>query len=111
MKRSRINPVSNTRRSRSGKPGHCGIVRLYGADLTALRLECYRRDGGCCQWEENGMKCSKLLPVDGDIFTRAHMAHIKNKRNYGDTLENIRILCYQHHMIAERSEERRVEEE
>ena len=101
MKRSRINPVSNTRRSRSGKPGHCGIVRLYGADLTALRLECYWRDGGCCQWEENGMKCSKLLPVDGDIFTRAHMAHIKNKRNYGDTLENVRILCYQHHMIAE----------
>jgi hypothetical protein len=101
MKRSRLNPVSKTRRSRSGVPGKLGIVRLYGVDLAVLRLECYLRDGGCCQWEEDGKKCGKLLPLDGDVLTRAHMAHIKNKRMYGDILENVRILCYQHHMIAE----------
>lgn len=101
MKRSRPNPISKKRRARSGKPGKLGIVRLYGDDLQALRRECYVRDNGRCQWEEDGVKCNKHLPFEGMTDRRAHMAHIRNKRNHGDTLENVRILCPYHHLVSE----------
>ena len=102
MKRSHVNPISKKRRQRSGKPGHLGIVRLYGKDLEALRVQCYFRDEGRCQWEEpNGVRCYKAVSLDGPLFQRAHMAHIRNRRNYGDTLANVRILCPQHHLVSE----------
>jgi hypothetical protein len=101
MKRSRINPISKKRRQRSGKPGKLGIVRLYGQDLEFLRRECYDRDEGRCQWVEDGLKCNKLLPFHGPVFLRAHMAHIRNRRNYGDTIDNVRILCPHHHLVGE----------
>lgn len=101
MKHSRINPVSKRRRQRSGIPGKLGIVRLYGKDLEILRRECYERDEGRCQWIENGAKCNKLLPFDGSLYLRSHMAHVRNRRNYGDTLDNVRILCPHHHLVSE----------
>ena len=105
LRRSRINPISATRRARSGVAGKLGIVRLYGADLTALRRRVYERDGGRCQYMWDGdpnKKCNKLLPFDGDLFTRAHMAHIQGKGAGGsDTEANTRLLCYFHHIIVE----------
>lgn len=97
MKRSRINPISKRRRARSGIPGKLGIVRLYGSALESLRLACFERDHGCCQWPE----CGKRLPFDGHVMQRAHMAHIRNKRMWGDTLDNVRILCPEHHLVSE----------
>ena len=93
----RPNRVSKKRRERSGKPGKLGIVRLYGDDLAQLRRECYERDEGKCQWDG----CGKSVPFEGDLYTRGHMAHVKNKRMYGDTLDNVRWLCYEHHILVE----------
>jgi len=96
-RRKRPNRVSKKRRERSGKPGKMGIVRIYGEDLAQLRRECYERDEGKCQRDG----CEKVLPFDGDLYTRGHMAHIRNKRMYGDTLGNVRWLCYEHHIVTE----------
>jgi 5-methylcytosine-specific restriction endonuclease McrA len=104
LKRSRINPVSKSRRARSGIAGKLGIVRLYGKDLESLRRDCYMRDGGRCQFvvrDRTGEKCNKSLSLDGDLYTRAHMAHIKAKRNGGDSIDNVRLMCYFHHIVVE----------
>ena len=109
MKRTRINPISKTRRARSGVAGKLGIVRLYGDDLAALRRRVYERDKGQCQFVLQGVPnhcatviCGKQLPFDGDVFTRAHMAHIQGKGAGGsDTEANTRLLCYFHHIIVE----------
>lgn len=101
QRRSLINPISKKRRKRSGVAGKLGIVRLYGKDLEALRVECYFRDEGRCQWEENGAKCYRAVPLEGSLLVRAHMAHIRNRRNFGDTLANVRILCPYHHLVSE----------
>lgn len=105
MKRSPITrtkslkPVSDKRRLRSGKVGKMGIVRLYGPDLEALRRECFERDGYQCQYElrredlpEYGMvrifRCWQKV-----TWETGEMAHIRTKRNNGDTLDNVRTLC------------------
>lgn len=90
-----VKKVSKARRKRSGKPGKLGIVRLYGPDLEKLREECYARDGGLCQI------CTVWLPLHGDVRVRAHMAHKKGKRNHGDLIKNVRILCYSDHIEKE----------
>ena len=102
MKRTRINPISKTRRARSVVAGKLGIVRLYGDDLAALRRRVYERDKGQCQFvEEKGGRCLKALPFDGDVFTRAHMAHIQGKGAGGsDTEANTMIACYFHHIVV-----------
>jgi 5-methylcytosine-specific restriction endonuclease McrA len=83
------------RRARSGVAGKCGIIRLYGAALDALRVECWQRDEGTCQ------KCGEPLyfepRFDGDPLGY-DMAHRRNKRMYGDTLENVEALCHREHM-------------
>src|SRR5437879_411535 len=86
-----IRKVSKHRKKRSGKPGKLGIVRVVGPDLEALREACYLRDSGLCE------VCGRWSPLHGDVMTRAHMAHRRGKRNNGDKLENVRILCPVHH--------------
>jgi 5-methylcytosine-specific restriction endonuclease McrA len=86
-----IRKISKHRKKRSGKPGKLGIVRLYGKDLEALREACYMRDSGLCE------VCGRWSPLHGDLMIRAHMAHRRGKRNNGDTLGNVRILCPVHH--------------
>jgi 5-methylcytosine-specific restriction endonuclease McrA len=91
-----INKVSQARRKRAGKLGKLGIVRLYGKAKSALRLECYKRDGGCC------VECRKPLPFDGPLKLRAHMAHIVGLGAGGsDVLSNVRTLCYIDHIEKE----------
>ena len=81
---------------RSGVPGKCGIIRLYGPDLTKLRDECFDRDMGICG------KCGKLIykyaryAGDPDAYD---MAHVQSRGAGGsDTLENVRALCHRCHM-------------
>ena len=93
---TRINPVSVRRRARSGKPGKLGIVRLYGDDLTALRRQCFERDEYRC------VDCGCLVAWDEEEATErgipvGDMAHIKGKRNHGDTLGNVRTKCRRCH--------------
>lgn len=96
-RRSRINPVSPKKRKRSGKVGHCGIVRLYGPDLEALRSEVFDRDKGRCQWPVGAGICGKVLIYEAGYRDSMHMAHRKNKRNNGDLIGNVRALCGTHH--------------
>jgi 5-methylcytosine-specific restriction endonuclease McrA len=71
-------------------------IRLKGKALKALRESAYQRDLGRC------VKCDKPLPLYGDIFTRAHLSHIKSRgAGGGDTLENTQIKCYQCHIVKE----------
>lgn len=69
--------------------GKCGIVRLHGKALQDLRLACYRRDGGICQ------VCGQRVYFHAhhSASNSYHMAHRRNKRMYGDVLENVRALC------------------
>jgi hypothetical protein len=84
---------SRARRKRSGVAGHCGIVRLWGKDIEPLRVACYERDHGRCV--ECGVAVHDDLPDWHD--DKFHMAHIRNRRMYGDVLENVRTLCGREH--------------
>lgn len=69
--------------------------RLTGEDLTLLREGCFTRDGGRC------VRCDKKLHFharfDGDPDAY-DMAHKRNKRMYGDSLENVEAWCHACHM-------------
>jgi 5-methylcytosine-specific restriction endonuclease McrA len=90
------------RKRKVSKVGKVGIVRLYGKDLEQLRRDCFERDKWHCRmcgrrvaWS-HGISCfadedwawsnSLGLPI-------GQMAHIRTKRNNGDTLDNVRTLC------------------
>lgn len=97
LKRSqkRIAPRKKDQR-RVGKVS--GTVRLSGPAMRRLREFVYERDHGQCQWTG----CGKVLPLQGDVFTRAHLAHFASRGAGGsDTAANTRILCPKHHLIDE----------
>lgn len=78
------------RKKAERRVGKLGIVRLSGQALVDLRNACYMRDHGLCR------ECGKPLLFDAEWKghpDRYHMAHIGNKRMYGDTIENVRALC------------------
>lgn len=95
VRKTRPNPISAKRRKRSGQPGKLGIVRLYGPALTALRSECYDRDKGRC------VDCGRYLIFESGYWNSMHMAHIGNKRMYGDTIENVLTKCDDCHLVKE----------
>jgi 5-methylcytosine-specific restriction endonuclease McrA len=92
-----MRPKKGIRKSRSKpRPG-----RLKGKAMKALRLACFERDGYRCQAEhslfeswEFIVKC--LRPV---TWESGHLAHIGAKRRHGDSLENVRTLCAECHLI------------
>jgi 5-methylcytosine-specific restriction endonuclease McrA len=63
--------------------------RLEGRELENLRDDCYQRDNRICQ------RCGKVtdihLPQEYD--DSFHMAHRRNKRMWGDSLENVQTEC------------------
>lgn len=62
--------------------------RLRGKDLEDLRRDVYDRDGGRC------VDCGQWVPLNGDVFTRAHLAHIISRGAGGsDIMENTQIKC------------------
>lgn len=74
--------------------GNLGIVRRTGKDMDAMRNECLERDRHCC------VKCGRYV-WDGvpDWFSNKYdMAHKRNKRMYGDVLENVETMCHECHM-------------
>lgn len=68
-------------------------------EKAALRVE--RRDlaGGCCELKLS-VKCIQgVLPLDGDVFERGHLVHLKSKGAGGAwTLENTRWGCFECHL-------------
>ena len=78
--------------------GNLGIVRLTGADLAALRVSCFLRDGFRCQ--ECWRRVHPLAPEWAP--SRAHMAHVEGRGAGGsDELSNVRTLCGDCHMVGE----------
>lgn len=74
------------------------IVRLKGKDMKALRIAVFLRDGGRCT------KCKRRLVLEPwSMFQEdaMHLAHIRNKRNFGDTLQNCVAKCMRCHLIVE----------
>lgn len=63
--------------------------RLKGVELAMLRTECWARDKGRCQ------RCFRhtLMHAPVDWPNSFHMAHRRNKRMWGDTLENVQTEC------------------
>jgi 5-methylcytosine-specific restriction endonuclease McrA len=86
----RKTPVKRVSKKR-GVPkrvGKLGTVRLRGMALRKLRWECYVRDQGHCR------ECNKAA-----LWEYGEMAHVRTKRNNGDTLSNVRWLCNRCHGI------------
>ena len=68
-----------------------GKVRLTGKKLLWLRFECYARDRTNCQ--QCGTKTYWMARFDGDPDAY-DMAHRRNKRMHGDTLNNVVTKCH-----------------
>lgn len=88
LRRTRIKP-------RRGKPRP---RRLAGEEQEALRLACFQRDGGRC------VECGRRLIYEPESPFQEngyHMAHIGNKRMWGDNLENVRAKCSVCHLQKE----------
>jgi 5-methylcytosine-specific restriction endonuclease McrA len=75
--------------------GKLGIVRLTGDDLEALRRACFERDHYRC------VNCGVGVIFERGYWYSGHMAHVRNKRMYGDTLENVRTKCMNCHLVEE----------
>ena len=75
-----------------------GVVRLTGKDMTQLRVDMFVRDKSCC------VVCGKWCRFDADPLDprSGHMAHIiPRSRGGSDTLENVRLLCRDDHLIGD----------
>lgn len=95
----RRKPLSRSKRKPEVTVGKVsGKIRLSGDALEQLREQRYAIDRGRCTWKG----CGICLPLHGDVFTRAHLAHIKSRGASGsDTIENTRIRCFHHHIEVE----------
>ena len=84
------------------KIGKTGTVRLTDKDLERLRDEMFIRDKHLCQFRGSmGDICGKWLRKERGFYNSGHMAHIRGKRNNGDDLSNVRLLCQFHHSVVE----------
>lgn len=93
--RKPINRVSKKRRDRSGVPGKCGIVRLYGPALEQLRNDCLERDHHCC------VRCGIYVrdDVPDYAWNKYDMAHKISRGSGGsDVLDNVETMCHLDHM-------------
>jgi hypothetical protein len=87
-------PIRRTpirRKRNKPRPG-----RLRGNELSALRAECFERDGFLCQ------VCDCTVYEHASDFNprKAHMSHIRNKRMWGDVISNVETRCNFDHMIT-----------
>lgn len=81
---------------RSGKPGKLGRIRLKGPALTALRLECFERDGYRCHCKHPETGCGAACSWEWD-----DMAHIVPRgRGGSDVIENVVTMKHEHHMAT-----------
>ena len=72
-----------------------GIVRMKTKkEREALRLACYLRDKATCT------RCGRRVWLRGGHEDQMHMAHVRNKRMYGDVLENVTTRCQDCHMVG-----------
>ena len=78
--------------------GKLGIVRLTGDDINELRDKCFDRDGGEC------VNCHRTLVRHPRYIFQPdayHMSHKRNKRMWGDTLDNVDSRCTNCHLVLQ----------
>lgn len=95
MKRSRINPVRKT--LRRGEPS--------AAEKQATRIAVRERAHGICEAQVHP-ECSgqRILPLDGDLWNRGHLAHGRGKARFGWRESDQQWLtwqCAKCHLIGE----------
>lgn len=69
--------------------------RLTGESLDLLRAGCFTFYGGRCVRCDKKLHFNARFDGDPDAYD---MAHKRNKRMYGDSLENVEALCHACHM-------------
>jgi hypothetical protein len=74
------------RKRRKPRPG-----RLAGAALEALRQACFDRAGERCQECHCLMLYRRRYELDPIAY---EMAHVRGKRMWGDSLDQVRALCH-----------------
>jgi hypothetical protein len=72
-------------------------VRLKGNAMRKLRMDRFLLDCGRC------VDCGVLVSFNGNNpkIPPMHLAHVRNKRMFGDTLENTRTKCSFCHLVKE----------
>ncbi len=82
------------RKKAEKRVGKLGIVRLSGKAMDDLRMACWSRDNGLC------VCCGRPAKLDVPDYhpARYDMAHVRNKRMYGDTLANVKTMRHECHM-------------
>lgn len=66
-------------------------------EKAALRRFVYDRAGGKCELRLKGCKRT-VLPFEGDVFTRAHLVHLRARRRFGWHPETSCLGCYSCHI-------------
>lgn len=67
--------------------------RLKGEDMRKLRDACFERDRGICQ--NCGCMVDPYAPMH--FSTAMHLAHKRNKRMWGDSLDQVACWCQRCH--------------
>jgi hypothetical protein len=82
-------------------------VRLFGADMEALRTSAYMRAQGKCQqlsvWllaDHPLSVCERDAPLHGSLWTRGHMAHLMHGPRKTDELGCIEVLGISGHLAG-----------
>ena len=71
-------------------------IKRVGKKMQELRREVFNREKGLCQM------CKEYAPLNGELWYRGHLAHIKSKGAGGDDVaENCRWLCFICHIDIE----------
>lgn len=65
-----------------------------GAEKAEKKLLAYDRANGMCEL----CLAPNWRPLDGDLFTRAHLVHLHGRRRFGWGMDNLCIGCYRCHI-------------
>lgn len=66
-------------------------------EKAAARIHCRERAHAMCESGESPRCLVGPLPLDGDVFTRGHLAHLHGKRRFGwmeSDIQKHRWFCY-----------------
>ncbi len=85
--KTRIRPVRS--KPRRGQP--------TPAEKKRIRLDTYQLTGGRCMLRYEGCK-GGILPLEGSVFNRWHLVHLRAKRRFGWGPENVSGGCYHCHI-------------
>lgn len=87
-------PTAAPKRRKQSRVGKTGTVRVVGVDMTELRKQAYLRSNGFCEMKLNA-QCGGYTP-----WKSGELAHIRTKRNHGDSISNVKWSCAGCHRIS-----------